>query len=89
MRPVLVSKKKNIKLPYDDPIKRVIEVCESTSGNIASMLQDVINKRTTEVDFINGAICREGKISGISTPVNLTLTRLIKTIDSSYNERVP
>ncbi len=84
---VMVSEAKNIKLPYDDPIKRVMEVCESTSDNVASMLQDVISKRPTEVDFINGAVCREGKIAGINTPVNLTLTRLIKAIHSSYSER--
>ena len=85
---VAVSKAKNINLPYDDPLNKVLEVCRNTSGNIASMLQDVLNKRTTEIDFINGAICREGEKAGISTPVNHTLTRLIKTIESSYDERL-
>ena len=85
---IAVSKAKNISLPYDDPLKKVLEVCSNTSGNIASMLQDVLNKRNTEIAFINGAICREGEIAGIPTPVNLTLTRLVETIESSYDMRL-
>ena len=85
---VKVSKAKKVNLPFDDPLKKVLEVCENTSDNIASMLQDVLNKRITEIDYINGAICREGEISGIPTPVNLTLTRIIKTIESGYERRL-
>ena len=83
-----VSKAKNINPPFADPMKKVLEVCSQTSGNIASMLQDVLNKRLTEVDYINGAICREGEKEGIQTPVNRTLTNLVKTIQASYHERV-
>ncbi len=85
---VAVSKAKGINLPYVDPLTKVLEVCSQTSCNIASMLQDVLNKKTTEIDYINGAICREGEITGVPTPVNLTLTRLIKTIEASYNIRL-
>lgn len=85
---VSVAKAKGISLPYPDPIGRVIEVCRATSGNIASMLQDVLKKKITEVDFINGAIVQEGKASGIPTPINLTLTSLIHAIQTSYNERL-
>jgi len=85
---VSVSKAKNINLPYDDPFEKVLEVCRDTSNNIASMLQDVLNRKFTEIDFINGAICREGENLGISTPVNQTLTNLVKTIQSNYDERI-
>ena len=85
---VAVSKAKNINLAYDDPLEKVLEVCRATAGNIASMLQDVLNKRPTEVDFINGAICREGEKEGIPTPVNRILTDLVRTIQASYHERV-
>jgi 2-dehydropantoate 2-reductase len=85
---VAVAHAKNITLPYPDPLTRVIEVCRATSGNIASMLQDVLNQRVTEVPFINGAIVREGKALGISTPVNQTLTCLIQAIQETYHERI-
>lgn len=85
---VKVAEAGNIELPYQDPIGRVIEVCKATSGNIASMLQDVLNKRITEIDFINGAIVREGKALNIPTPVNETLTAIVKTIQGTYDERI-
>ena len=85
---VAVSKAKKIVLTYDDPFEKVLEVCSATAGNIASMLQDVLNKRPTEVDYINGAICKEGEKVGIPTPVNQVLTDLVKTIQASYDERV-
>jgi 2-dehydropantoate 2-reductase len=85
---VLVAKAKGIELPYNNPLERVKDVCRDTAGNIASMLQDVLNKKMTEVDFINGAIVREGESLGIPTPVNHTLTFLVKTIHETYEERV-
>ena len=83
-----VAAAKNIKLPYNDPLVRVREVCRNTSGNIASMLQDVLNKKETEIDFINGAIVMEGEMLGIPTPANRTLTYLVKAIEESYQERL-
>jgi 2-dehydropantoate 2-reductase len=83
-----VAKAKGIHLPYPEPLGRVIEVCRNTADNIASMLQDVLNKKMTEVDFINGAIIKEGERLGIPTPINKTLTSLVKTFQETYPERV-
>ena len=83
-----VVEAKGIRLPFSDPLARVIEVCEATSENRASMLQDVTNKKTTEIDFINGAIVREGRRLSIPVPVNHTLTSLIYAIQSTYDERI-
>ena len=85
---VAVAHAKNIRLPYPDPFTRVIEVCRDTAENIASMLQDVLKQRMTEIDFINGAIVREGIALGIPTPVNHTLTCLVKTIQETYDEKI-
>lgn len=82
---VKVAKKRRVKLIYDDPLAKVEAVCEATATNVSSMLQDVIHKKRTEVDFINGVIVRQGRSAGIPTPVNLTLVNLIKAIESSYN----
>jgi len=83
---VAVARAKGIHLPYTDAIERVVLVSQSTAGNIASMLQDVLNQRPTEVAAINGAIVREGEALGISTPVNRTLTNLISAIQETYKE---
>lgn len=70
-----------ISLPYDDPVARVAEVCRLTAANRSSMLQDVDRGVRTEVDYINGAIVREGDRLGVATPVNWTLTQLVKSIE--------
>jgi 2-dehydropantoate 2-reductase len=83
-----ISRRKKISLDYSDPVKKVEGVCNATSSNISSMLQDVLRKKKTEVDYINGAIVREGEDLGIPTPVNSALTDLVKTIESSYNKQI-
>ncbi|MCP4649393.1 MAG: 2-dehydropantoate 2-reductase [PVC group bacterium] len=85
---VRVAKKKRIKLIYDDPIQKVESVCRSTSENISSMLQDVLKKRQTEIDYINGAIVRQAQSYGLPAPANFMLTYLIKTIEASYDKQV-
>ncbi len=85
---VRVAHKKGIRLPFPDPTERVLEVCEGTAGNIASMLQDVLAQRPTEIRFINGAIVAQGEACGIPTPVNSTLSRLVEALEASYHERI-
>ena len=82
---VRIAKRKRIKLIYDDPLAKVEAVCEATSGNISSMLQDVLRKKRTEIDFINGVIVRQAQELGIPTPVNSALVALVKTIEATYN----
>jgi 2-dehydropantoate 2-reductase len=81
---VKVAKKKRIKLIYDDPLAKVEAVSEATSCNVCSMLQDVLKKKKTEIDFINAVIVREGQSLGIPTPVNSALVDLVKTIEQAY-----
>jgi len=85
---VKVAKRKRIKLIYDDPIQKVESVCRATAKNVSSMLQDVLNKKKTEIDFINGAIIRQGKSLNIATNANEILTSLVKTLEESYDKRV-
>ena len=69
----------------DDPVGTCVSALRSAAENQASMLQDVLKQRITEVAFINGAIVREGKALGIPTPVNLTLTCLVQAIQETYD----
>ncbi len=85
---VTVTQSKGIRLPYPDPLERVLEVCRATAGNIASMLQDVLNQRCTEIAYINGAIVREGEALGIPTPVNRTLTSIVQALQETYDDQL-
>jgi 2-dehydropantoate 2-reductase len=80
-----IAKRKRIKLIYDDPLAKVEAVCEATAANISSMLQDVLKKKRTEIDFINGVIVRQGQELGIPVPINSMLVDLVKTIEASYS----
>ena len=86
---VKIIKRKRIKLIYDDAIDKTEGVCEATAQNISSMLQDVLKKKKTEIDYINGAIVRQGQSLEITTPVNSILLDLVKSIESSYNKTTP
>ncbi len=82
-----IAKRKRIKLIFDDPLAKVEAVCEGTQENLSSMLQDVLRKKRTEVDFINGVIVRLGQELGIDVPTNKFLLDLVKTIESSYSQQ--
>jgi 2-dehydropantoate 2-reductase len=85
---VAVARAMGIALPCEDPLERVRQVCQVTSGNQSSMLQDIIKGRPTEIDVINGAVVRKGAENGIPTPVNQMLTELIKALEASAPHRI-
>lgn len=51
-----------------------------TSSHRSSMLQDIERGKRTEIDYLNGAIASLGKTVGIKTPVNETITGIIKAL---------
>ena len=63
----------------------------NTSGeeyaHIPSMLDDVRNKRLTEIDWITGSIVREAMKAGIPAPYHESLYRLVKAHETSYSGR--
>lgn len=83
-----VARAKGIRLPYENAVQKVENACRATQANFSSMLQDVLNRRETEVDFINGAVVREGQKWGLETPVNQMLTALVKILEKTYTVRV-
>lgn len=79
-----VTAKKGIRLIYADPYDEVLARIESLKDHSSFMLLDVMQRRKTEVDTINGAVVRQGKELGVPTPVNETLTLLLAAIEKSY-----
>jgi 2-dehydropantoate 2-reductase len=51
------------------------------------MLQDLENGRRCEIDAINGVICATGKKTGVHTPANDRVVRLIHEIEDG--RRIP
>lgn len=79
-----VADESGIILETPDAVRHFKEVSKVTGENISSMLSDVIKKRKTEIENINGAIVREGKKYNIETPVNALLTTLVQLKEKQY-----
>jgi 2-dehydropantoate 2-reductase len=75
---------------HDDPWEMNVravthgETLQSDYAHIPSMLADVRAQRPTEVDYISGALAREGERLGVPTPLNTAIYRLIKAKESSW-----
>lgn len=67
-----VARAKSIDLGQD-AVAATLEVARRTADNRSSMLQDVEAGRPTEIEFMSGAVVREGLALGVPTPVNALL----------------
>lgn len=57
---------------------------DETYAHVPSMLEDVRARRTTEIDWITGAIVNEARRAGVAVPINETLYRLVKACEASW-----
>ncbi len=80
-----VAKALGIEL-HGDPRALVQKGANAAGKHRASMLQDVLAKRQTEVDFMNGAIVKAGAQAGIPTPLNKAVWELIKGLEHSWSD---
>ena len=55
------------------------------SRHYPSMLEDVTAHRPTEIDFIGGALVREGERHGVEAPLHRAIWRLVKAREASYS----
>ena len=83
-----VAAAKRVDLGFDGPeayYRHLIEVeLPPTVAHRASMLQDLERGRRTEIDSLNGAIARYAAEAGLATPVNATITALIKALETQH-----
>jgi 2-dehydropantoate 2-reductase len=71
---------------HGDPRHMVQKGANAPGKHRASMLQDVLAKRPTEVDFMNGAIVRWGDQFGVPTPLNRALWELVKGLEHAWTD---
>jgi 2-dehydropantoate 2-reductase len=77
-----VAKAKGVRLSITEPLSAWEKAGKGLPFEFkASMLQSLEKNSVTEIDYINGAIVREGRALGIATPVNETLVACIKGIE--------
>tara|TARA_R110002049_G_scaffold47793_9_gene138033 strand:+ start:272 stop:1186 length:915 start_codon:yes stop_codon:yes gene_type:complete len=83
---VLISKKKGIDLGAKEVENQVISISKMSDGQFISTLQDIRNKRETEIDTLNFEVVRIAKQMNLETQVQETklLGELVK-IKSELN----
>lgn len=57
------------------------EVCQNTSENISSMLQDVRARRRTEIESLSGEILRRAQEAGLPCPRTRVIWQLVKGLE--------
>jgi 2-dehydropantoate 2-reductase len=61
----------------------------SASGShLASMLQDLMNSRRTEITRLNGAVAARAARHGIAAPANTLIARLVGLLEATWPDRV-
>jgi 2-dehydropantoate 2-reductase len=78
---VKTAKASGIDFDEEKMVRKVMDIAFATGENKSSMLQDVLNKRKTEIDTINGAVVKLGVKHSVETPVNVVLTTLVKILE--------
>jgi 2-dehydropantoate 2-reductase len=67
---------------FDEDFVALIDRVFAGARTIASMRQDLMKGRHTEIDHMNGAVARLGDTLGLSCPVNAALTTMIKYLEA-------
>jgi len=80
---ILIAKMRNLNLPEKDYYAIAYDVAKKTAKNKNSMLQDILNHKATEIEFINGKIVKFAEQLDVDVPINRILTYLIKGLESS------
>src|ERR1700757_809115 len=80
-----VAKALGIEL-HGDPRQLVQKGANAPGKHRASMLQDVLAKRQTEVDFMNGAIVKWGEQAHVPTPLNKAVWELMKGLEHAWSD---
>ncbi len=70
-----------VNLVCDDLYDLLFEICRNTANNISSMLQDLVNERRTEIEALNGALCRYGDEHGVPVTTHRTILELIRLLE--------
>ena len=69
------------------PAEQALGYLEKVGVHKDSMCVDIANQTPTEIDFLGAKVVEYGRAKGISTPVYVTMTNLVKAIESNYLEK--
>ena len=79
-----VAKADGVDVSEDECLEMFNKILDSKQTNKSSMAFDVLYKRKTEIEFINGAVSKIGKKHGIATPLNDLMYKIINIKEGMY-----
>jgi 2-dehydropantoate 2-reductase len=74
-----------VALPPVDLANANVKLARDLGNATSSTAQDIQRGKRTEIDSLNGYVVRRGAELGVPTPVNSTLTALIKLLEESFS----
>ena len=77
-----VAKAEGIEVP-GDMYATVRNLASTMATQYSSTAQDLARGKKTEIDYLNGYVCRLGAKHGVPTPVNQTLLTLVKLVSKN------
>jgi len=78
-----IAEKKGITLLYEDMVQAAYALAEKNAASYNSMAQDFFKGKKTEIDFMSGAIVKEGKKVGVNAPLNEAMALLVKALETT------
>ncbi len=67
-----------------DLLAEIAAIARARGGGQPSLLQDVIKGRRTEIDYLNGYVCAEGKRVGVRTPYNDAVVATVRGLGVGF-----
>jgi len=65
-------------------LAEIAAIARARGGGQPSLLQDVIKGRRTEIDYLNGYVCAEGKRVGVRTPYNDAVVATVRGLGVGF-----
>jgi 2-dehydropantoate 2-reductase len=73
-------------ITVSDTGRMVDEAIEVAADHKPSMLQDVLARRPTEVDVLNGGVAAQGRLAGVPTPRHDAMVALVHGLEKSWED---
>jgi 2-dehydropantoate 2-reductase len=65
-------------------LEDIADIARKRGGGEPSLLQDVRKGRRTEIDYLNGYVCDQGKRTGVKTPYNDAVVATVRSLGVGF-----
>jgi 2-dehydropantoate 2-reductase len=76
-----------VDLPLRESLTGMERIADAMPAQLSSTAQDMVRRKPSEIDHLNGFVVRRGREVGVPTPANLALYALIKLVESRHDRR--